>query len=480
MTGATVRGNTLSFKGALAGAQPPDVTIAATDDSPGGGYLPLSLFGGSIVVSAGDETITNFNVPAFVYGGETYSRIGIVSNGYLVVGGGTGADVNYLNQSLPDATPPNNVLAPFWTDLNPGAGGQVLINVLSDGTNSWIVVDYEDVKNYSSAQTNSFQVWIGINGTQDITYAYGPVTTGDGGFLTIGAENKFGNRGQNYYYDGTGTLPGVDGMVRVSASAPAPGGTQVITFKAKADKKGPWTNCAELTQRPVPGGERRLLQRDGKPVMEERRGGEAAAAAGGSRDVRRWRTSLLPFYCGGWTTAGAQGPRSRWQPQASSPLHSREQKSRRGRLRSELGAFAGGWGAGRSGGGRFAEEGGTAAAAVVFKGAPLRLENDAHAVLLHLLVAHVGSWAAEAAIGPDDGLRAHERDGIRGDAQARRQIQQRLLDQRVIDSFPSFHRTLLCDHGLNAERQGCERAEFSARRRGRSGAAPRCNGPAGS
>ena len=186
-------------------------------------------------------------MPAFVYGGETYSRIGIVSDGYLVVGGGTGADINYLNQSLPDATPPNNVLAPFWSDLNPAFGGQILINVLTDGVNSWIVVDYEGVVNYSDHKPNTFQVWIGTGGTQDITYAYGPVTTGEGGCVTIGAENKFGNRGQNYYYNGTGTLPGVDGMVRVSASAPAPGGTQVITFQAKADKKGPWTNCAQMS-----------------------------------------------------------------------------------------------------------------------------------------------------------------------------------------------------------------------------------------
>jgi hypothetical protein len=28
-----------------------------------------------------DDTITNFNVPSFFYGGEAYSRIGVVSNG---------------------------------------------------------------------------------------------------------------------------------------------------------------------------------------------------------------------------------------------------------------------------------------------------------------------------------------------------------------------------------------------------------------
>ena len=36
----------------------------------------------------GDDTITNFNVPTFYYGGEPYTRIGVVSNGYIVIGGG--------------------------------------------------------------------------------------------------------------------------------------------------------------------------------------------------------------------------------------------------------------------------------------------------------------------------------------------------------------------------------------------------------
>ena len=55
---------------------------------PAGGYLPLSLFGIAPIAGVGDDTITNFNVPTFYYGGEPYTRIGVVSNGYVVIGGG--------------------------------------------------------------------------------------------------------------------------------------------------------------------------------------------------------------------------------------------------------------------------------------------------------------------------------------------------------------------------------------------------------
>ena len=52
VVGATsVSGNTVAFAGTLAGVEPPDVAIAA-GTSPGGGYLPLSLFG--LITHTGD------------------------------------------------------------------------------------------------------------------------------------------------------------------------------------------------------------------------------------------------------------------------------------------------------------------------------------------------------------------------------------------------------------------------------------------
>ncbi len=236
----------VTFNGALAAAQPPDVTIGA-GSTPAGGYLPLSVFGISPIAGVGDETITNFNVPAFVYGGQTYTRIGIVSNGYVVVGGGTSADVNFLNQSLPNAARPNNVLAPFWTDLNPAAGGAIRVGTLTDGTHTWIVVDWAAVKEYSTATVDTFEVWIGINGVEDVSFGYGSGNgSGDGGLLTIGAENVFGNRGANYYYNGGGTLPPPNTGLVVGGAPLVPGETKTITYTIKGVALGNWENCAEM------------------------------------------------------------------------------------------------------------------------------------------------------------------------------------------------------------------------------------------
>ena len=49
-------------------------SITLTGDGPAGGYLTLSLFGVAPISGVGDDTITNFNVPPFYYGGEPYTQ----------------------------------------------------------------------------------------------------------------------------------------------------------------------------------------------------------------------------------------------------------------------------------------------------------------------------------------------------------------------------------------------------------------------
>lgn len=190
--------------------------------SPAGGYLTLSAFGISPMSGIGDETITTFTVPAFDFAGTTYTQVSVDSNGYLVAG--SSSSNTFVNQSLSDPVAPNNVLAPFWTDLNPAAGGELRIGTLTDGSDTWVVVDYAGVREFSTAaNTHSFEVWIGVNGdahpAQDISYAYGTqVGNGDGGFLTVGAENDTGTSGAMAYYNGTGTLPSSGTQLVVTSS----------------------------------------------------------------------------------------------------------------------------------------------------------------------------------------------------------------------------------------------------------------------
>ena len=72
------------WNGTLSPSWAPTITSVAPGETPGGGYLPLADFGVAPLAGVADETITNVTVPAFKFGAETYTRIGVDSNGYVV------------------------------------------------------------------------------------------------------------------------------------------------------------------------------------------------------------------------------------------------------------------------------------------------------------------------------------------------------------------------------------------------------------
>lgn len=205
--------------GALAAHAVP--TIVVGPGSPIAGYLPLALFGVAPLAGFTDDSIQNANVPSFMYAGQSWSTLGISSNGYLVVGGAAGpADNQALNRSLPDSAAPHNILAPFWTDLDIAQGGQISIATLTDGVSSWIVVDWNQLANKDGSGANSFEVWIGINGVEEIVFEYGAIAgaqAGSGGLLTVGAQDKTGTVGANRYYNGAGSAPVVGQTLGVSS-----------------------------------------------------------------------------------------------------------------------------------------------------------------------------------------------------------------------------------------------------------------------
>lgn len=210
---------------APAGLTGPCGVAIAPGTSPGGGYIPLSSFGIPPLADVGDDHVYDHTVPAFTFAGETYTTIGFSTNGYAIIGGFVGSwDNSIFNQQFPARSRPNNVLAPFWTDLNPAWAGAMRIGILNDGMDSWIVLDWEAVREWTTPNSNSFQIWIGVNGDshpgEDISFAYGLMQgSGDLGYLTVGAENKNGDRGENIYFNGAGTLPSNGTQLRVTTTS---------------------------------------------------------------------------------------------------------------------------------------------------------------------------------------------------------------------------------------------------------------------
>jgi hypothetical protein len=230
------------WTGTLQKSTAPGITSITPGGSPAG-FLPLSLFGISPIGGVDDETIVNFNVPAFQFGSEEYTRLAMTSDGYAVVGGGDSPDLDFIPQTFPDAARPNNVLAPYWTDLNPGAGGSLSTGELTDGVNSWIVLEWKAVPIFGTTAAQSFQIWIQEGDTESITYAYGPVTGGaapDG--ANAGAENREGSSGKNI-----APFPVTDSDYTVNTTPPVPGAKLTIGYDALARKKGDFQLVSRLS-----------------------------------------------------------------------------------------------------------------------------------------------------------------------------------------------------------------------------------------
>jgi subtilisin family serine protease len=243
VVGATQTGpNTLEYAGFLAGAGPPVITVGA-GSSPYG-YFSLASLGITPVAGVGDETIVNFTTDPFLFAGVTYTSIGMVTNGYAVVGGGDTGDINYIPQTFPDPAPPNNVIAPLWTDLNGDDGGNFYGAILTDGVNDWVVLEWEDVPEWSSSDSYTFQIWLEANsGVEDISMVYARIDgDGDPAGLNVGAENEYGTSGDNW-----GAVPVLSDEIKVIAVPGTPGDSHTIYFEADGMRVGPFTNCAEMT-----------------------------------------------------------------------------------------------------------------------------------------------------------------------------------------------------------------------------------------
>jgi len=141
----------------------------------------------------------------FIFFGNTYSSIGIGSNGLLVPGGGTD---DYINQNIPNSDGPNNYIAPFWDDLlvESGSGSAVYYQTIGSAPNRKLIVQYNNVDFFDLDDGNLYFQVIISEADGSITYQYKDMLSvdsdmGGGSEATIGIENSGGTNGLKYSYD---------------------------------------------------------------------------------------------------------------------------------------------------------------------------------------------------------------------------------------------------------------------------------------
>jgi subtilisin family serine protease len=229
----------------LAGGQPGVPSVAPLGFE---GYFSLEGLGVP-GIPVGDEEVLNFDVPRFFYGGVPYTRIGVDTNGYVVVGGGSADDNECCDLPAgPSPDRPNNILAPFWTDLDGSSSDGLFVAELTDGADNWIVVEYQ-LNVVGTTDLRTFQVWIGVNGVEDISYSYLPAdlpfADPNGQDFLVGAENVLGEG------EMVATLPSED--LRVTSTAPTPGQSYNYKVRARGTSSGSALVNSSMTATFVPG-----------------------------------------------------------------------------------------------------------------------------------------------------------------------------------------------------------------------------------
>lgn len=215
--------------------------IPSMVDAGSPGFVDLGAFGiGASPI--GDEQFLNWDVPAYSFNGQTYTRLSINSNGYIVAGAAGSTDNNCCNlPGGPSSARPNSVMAPFWTDLDgTGAPG---IRIASSG--AYRIVQWE-VFDWGTQHLRKFQVWVLTGTTQEITYSYSePQVASLAGDFLVGAENVAG------LGDMRAILPANDIVI---ASTPAvSGGSLTYSFTLTGTKAGAAAVRTEMTSPTIAG-----------------------------------------------------------------------------------------------------------------------------------------------------------------------------------------------------------------------------------
>jgi hypothetical protein len=161
----------------------------ADSNEPGGpvySWFDISAIG--TTVGAGDDAnYGSFNLGfTFPYYGTDYSTVRVCTNGWISF---TSTSNSLSNQGIPNTGTPNALLAAFWDDLNPAAGGT--LKYYADGANQRFIVQWTAVPIYGSTNAQTFQIVLHADGR--IVYQYQTVTAATS--CSVGIENAAGTDG---------------------------------------------------------------------------------------------------------------------------------------------------------------------------------------------------------------------------------------------------------------------------------------------
>ncbi len=184
-------------------------TGTATGGGGGGSYTCVDISdpwvdatGGTLLPLTSDDAFTTVNLPfAFSFHGQSHSQAFVSTNGFLTLGSSGGANVPN-NPVIPSTAAPNGVIAPFWDDLNPGAGGAVYSSVTGTAPNRAVHIEWFNVPHFTNVGAATLEVSL-YETSNEIRFRYLDTDFGNPAFnagasATVGVESQNGTQGTQY------------------------------------------------------------------------------------------------------------------------------------------------------------------------------------------------------------------------------------------------------------------------------------------
>ena len=264
---AAISGNEITWtvvQESLFGAEPfytmstnaNDASCALPDFGQGGTYLDLAGFGITPNSTFEGDTVTvAFPSPANFLG-TLYNSINITDDGFIYFSGAHGSNP-WVNQLLPDSKTANNLVAPFWRDMQIVTTETSGVSVATAGP-TWTIVEFDEMRHWAYhngypeyADSIDFEV-VFNNSTGDFMFAYDNVehVIGAGFGVTVGLENATGTSGRTDIYAGSasddiGNFDDIQsGLIICYALTPVATDPKTFTFSTQIvdDFKGGPTN----------------------------------------------------------------------------------------------------------------------------------------------------------------------------------------------------------------------------------------------
>jgi len=261
-----VTGDTLTWEGMMNIPAPGQYLMSTSEDDPfcamplanSGAYVDLESYGLAANSGISGDTFwfSTFSTGApFIFWDNQYTGINFTDDG-MAFFDSTPGTTPWVNQDIPNAADPNNLLAVFWNDWEvvydgPTNRGVSLVTLGGTSATGGAIIEYDDVQAYGEpGETLDFEVFVwrtpdAAMGDPDVIFAYDNISlTTPIEFGTIGIENALGTAGVKYAFDDAALQTIQDGMAICFDWYVAPTDPVVITYQVTVDDP---TEVAEYT-----------------------------------------------------------------------------------------------------------------------------------------------------------------------------------------------------------------------------------------